>query len=85
MTRLKTDEIREKFDPAEVTAEDATRQAIAKLTHGRLSHGPEINEAYFHMKETAYSSQCIRGDDRTYRSGSDRDSAAAGGRVRSSG
>jgi AAA domain/Primase C terminal 1 (PriCT-1)/Bifunctional DNA primase/polymerase, N-terminal len=50
MTRLKPDEIRDLFDPGEVPIEDAGRQVIAKLTHGRLSHGPEIEEAYFRMQ-----------------------------------
>ncbi len=49
MTRLKSDEIRRLFDPADVSPADADRQVVAKLTHGRLSHGLETAELYVRM------------------------------------
>lgn len=50
LARLKAKEIREEFDEAQVSADDASRQAVARLIHARLSHGPESHSAYFKMQ-----------------------------------
>ena len=51
MARLKASEIRESFDTADVTAAEAERQLVVKLTHGRLSHGTERGDAYLVMRD----------------------------------
>lgn len=51
MTRIKPDEIHKMFDPADVPPVDADRQCVAKLTHGRLSHGAEAGDLYFRMQD----------------------------------
>ena len=51
MARLKAAEIRELFDPADVTPAQAERQLVVKLTHGRLSHGTERGDAYLLMRD----------------------------------
>jgi RecA-family ATPase len=50
LARLKDTDIRDWFDPSEVTAAEAERQSVAKLTHGRLSHGLEQTERYLLMR-----------------------------------
>jgi hypothetical protein len=51
MARLKASEIRDLFDPADVTAAEAERQLVVKLTHGRLSHGTERGATYLVMRD----------------------------------
>jgi hypothetical protein len=50
MARLKDTEIRELFNPTEVSSGDADKQLVAKLTHGRLSHGMEQSDRYLLMR-----------------------------------
>ena len=49
IARLTAKDITNLFDATVVAPEDAKRQAVAKLTHGRLSHGVETAEAYYRM------------------------------------
>ncbi len=51
MGRLKDDDIRDLFDPNDVTADEARRQGVVKLTHGRNSHGLERDAVYLLMRE----------------------------------
>lgn len=51
MTRLKDTEMRELFDPAQITAREIEKQLVVRLTHGRLSHGTEQSEVYLIMRE----------------------------------
>jgi AAA domain len=49
IARLKPEEIAAKFDKTIVSVEDAARQPVARLSHGRLSHGPESTDIYLRM------------------------------------
>jgi hypothetical protein len=49
IARLSAAECAEKFDSLELTPDEARRQPIARLTHGRLSHGAEAGALYVHM------------------------------------
>ena len=71
--RLKGDEIRDLFDPNDVTAEEAQRQSVVKLTHGRNSHGLERDASYLLMGKGTLS----RVEPRTAKSASDVMRAAA--------
>lgn len=51
LARMSPKEIRDTFDPNEVSADDADRQLVAKLAHGRLSHGAESKPNYIRMKD----------------------------------
>jgi hypothetical protein len=51
MARLKEAEVRELFDPTQVTAAEAQKQLVVRLTHGRLSHGIERGDVYLVMRE----------------------------------
>ena len=51
MARLKDTEIRELFDPAQVTPHEAQKQLVVRLAHGRLSHGgSEQSDVYLIMR-----------------------------------
>jgi hypothetical protein len=50
MVRLKRDQARKLFDANAVTPAEIERQHVAKLTHGRLSHGTESAEMYLVMR-----------------------------------
>ena len=51
MARLKDSEIRELFDPAQVTPHEAQKQLVVRLAHGRLSHGgSEQSDVYLIMR-----------------------------------
>jgi hypothetical protein len=50
MARLKATEIRDLFDPNEVTPAEAERQLVVKVAHGRLSHGTERGDVYLLMR-----------------------------------
>jgi hypothetical protein len=47
LERLQSSDIAKLFD---LTSEEVDRQTVAKLTHGRLSHGAESMDAYIHMR-----------------------------------
>jgi len=53
MGRMKAQEIRETFEPNAVTEKEAAAQLVAKLTHGRVSHGDEgeLEPIYLVMRE----------------------------------
>ncbi|HUN27401.1 MAG TPA: DnaB-like helicase N-terminal domain-containing protein [Steroidobacteraceae bacterium] len=51
MGRMRAAEIKETFDPGDVTEKEAARQLVAKLTHGRNSHGTEREPSYFVMRD----------------------------------
>jgi len=48
--RISKKDVRTKFLGGNVTQEDADRETITRLTHGRLSNGPESGERYFRME-----------------------------------
>jgi AAA domain len=50
MGRLKDTEIRALFDPKDVTEEETAKQHVAKLIHGRNSHGAERDALYLLMR-----------------------------------
>jgi hypothetical protein len=49
MSRIKPDEIGKLFEPIDVPASEYERQPVARLSHGRLSHGSESREVYIRM------------------------------------
>lgn len=49
MQRLKPEEIGKLFSPDELGENDAVKQRVVKLTHGRLSHGIENDDIYLRM------------------------------------
>jgi len=51
LARMPEKDIRDTFDPEKVPPEAAARQSVAKLTHGRLSHGAEARPNYILMRD----------------------------------
>lgn len=51
IARLKADEIRSLFSPKVVTDQEVTKQAVVRLTHGRLSHGSEGADVFLLQRE----------------------------------
>jgi len=47
--RLSAKECADKFDSLQLSPEEARRQPVARLTHARLSHGPESGAMYMRM------------------------------------
>jgi hypothetical protein len=51
MGRMKTEDIRMLFDPKTITEEEADKQSVARLTHGRNSPGEERQPIYLVMRK----------------------------------
>lgn len=49
MARIRPSEVQKVLD-IDLSAEELDAQPIARLTHGRLSHGPESSDSYLHMQ-----------------------------------
>jgi len=56
LARMKADEIQSLFD---LPPEECNRQTVAKLTHGRLSHGIESRELYMRMNSGGLLVPCV--------------------------
>jgi hypothetical protein len=51
LARLSAEDIQKQFDMRVLSPEDVQAQRVARLTHGRLSHGAETIDQYVRMKD----------------------------------